>query len=67
MASPAPNALDARRKGRAAAADGLAAGDEDDGMADIGLTSMEGAVGADAVAGGTLGDPGDTPPEPALG
>jgi hypothetical protein len=35
-------------------------------MADIGLTSVEGAAGAEA-AGGVLGDPGETPPEPALG
>jgi hypothetical protein len=55
-----------RRNGRAAAADGLAAGDEDDGIADIGLTSVEGAAGAEA-AGATLGDPGKTPLELALG
>jgi hypothetical protein len=35
-------------------------------MADIGLTSVEGAAGAEA-AGATLGDPGETTLEPALG
>jgi hypothetical protein len=35
-------------------------------MADIGLTSVEGAPDAEA-AGGVLGDPGEMPLEPALG
>jgi hypothetical protein len=65
IASPAPNALDASRNGRRAA-DGLVVGDEDDGMADMGLTSVEGPPDAEA-AGGTLCEPGDTPPELALG
>jgi hypothetical protein len=56
MASPSANALDVNRKGPPLAADALAVEPGLDGVAVIGLTSIVGSGGAEAVAVAGAGD-----------